>query len=696
MSSPALAARVLQFDAFELDLRTGELRKRGVKLRLQGQPLQLLGILLQSAGNLVTREELRSQLWPADTFVDFDHSLHNAIARLREMLGDSAETPRYIETLPRRGYRFIAPVETVEEVRAPRPSTETNKETRQAATDEAVPVATRIKWRSGVVLSILCSCCAVGVAAWVAWPRVYAKKAVPAIRSIAVLPLGNLSGDAAQEYFADGMTEELITQLSRIQALRVISRTSVMEYKGTKKHLPQIARELGVDGIVEGSVRREGDQIRITVQLLDGPNDRHLWSEDYQGELRGVLAMQREMAQAIAQQIRVQLTPRQQARLSSARSVNPEAYDTYLRGRFYLTTQYSMSRPLIAAKNYFEQSIRKDAAFAPAYAGLANSYIFLVAFRHLSPDLGYGSAKEMLRKARELDDGVSEAHTALGLLSWREWDWAAAERELKYAVALSPSDGCARATYSNYLAWSGQRAEALAQITTSREVDSSGSYASTESDAYYQLREYEHLVEASRNGVASDPNEWLEHYSLGIGYEGLGKRAEAISEYQKAIEMSNGDQDPTAALAHVYAVTGRRAEAEKILRDLQRKSKSSYVSPYMIATIYAGLGNKDRAFEFLEKAYQERSWDIVWLLKADLRIDSLRSDPRFQDLVRRVGYPALISWPSQCPNAGGGGIAPITEQTNRVARRLGLSRHEAADPLWPPGIRLHPWGFRAD
>ena len=639
MSTPVLAARVLRFETFELDLRTGELRKRGVKLRLQGQPLELLGILLQSAGNLVTREELRTQLWQADTFVDFDHSLHNAVARLREVLGDSAETPRYIETLPRRGYRFIAAVETIEEVRAPLRLAETNKEPREGAMGESAPVATRANWRAGVVLSILCACCAIGVAVWVAWPRLHAKNAVPAMRSIAVLPLGNLSGDAAQEYFADGMTEELITELSRIHALRVVSRTSVMEYKGTKKHLPQIARELGVDGIVEGSVRREGDQVRITVQLLDGPNDRHLWSEDYQRELRGVLRMQEEMAQAIAQQIRIKLTPEQQARLSSGRSVNPKAYDAYLRGRFYLTTQYSMPRPLNAAKNYFQESIREDPGFAPAYAELANSYIFLTAFHHLSPDVGYGSAKEMLRKARELDDSVSEAHSALGLLSWREWDWATAERELKYAVTLSPSDGCARATYSNYLAWSGQRAAALAQITTSREVDSSGSYASTESDAYYQLREYEHLVEASRNGVASDPNEWLEHYTLGVGYEGLGKRAEAISEYQKAIEMSDGDQDPVASLAHVYAVTGRRAEAEKILHGLERKSKNAYVSPYMVATIYAGLGDKDRALEFLERAYHERSWDIAWFLKADLRMDNLRSDPRFQDLVRRIGYP---------------------------------------------------------
>jgi len=625
---------MLRFDAFELDLRTGELRKHGVKLRLQGQPLQVLAILMQSAGDLVTREELKSQLWPADTFVDFDHSLHNAVGRIREVLSDSAEKPKYIETLPRRGYRFIA---AVEEVQSPRISSKDDKEANEPASSEVLAAATQTKRRSALAFT-LCALGAIAIAAWVAWPHVNAR-AVPQIRSIAVLPMGNFSGEPAQEYFADGMTEELITELSRIQPLKVISRTSVMEYKGTKKHLPQIARELGVDGIVEGSVRREGDQVRITVQLLDGPNDRHLWSEDYQRELRGILTMQREIAQAIAQQIRVQLTPQLQVRFGSPRPVNPEAYDAYLRGRFYLTTQFSKPEPLNAARNYFEESIRKDAGFAPAYAGLANSYIFLGIFRHLPPDLANSSAKDLLRKARELDDNVSDTHTALGLLSWREWDWPTAEREIKYAVALSPSDGCARATYSNYLAWTGHRAEALAQITTSREVDSSGSYASTESDVYYQLREFEHLVEASRNGIASDPNEWLGHFSLGIGYEGLGKPGEAIPEYQKAIQMSNSDQDPTAALAHAYAVTGRKTEAEKILRSLERAPKDTYVSPYLIATIYAGLGEKDKSFAFLEKAEREKNGDLVWAVRADPRLDNLRSDPRFQALLRRMNFP---------------------------------------------------------
>lgn len=631
MPTLAPATRVLRFDTFELDLRAGELRKRGVKLRLQGQPVQLLAILMQSAGNLVTREELRSQLWRADTFVDFDHSLHNAIGRIREVLGDSTEIPRYIETLPRRGYRFIAPVE---EVQAPRISEANGNKTR-----EAVAVAPPTARRTALVV-ILCFCVAIGLAALAGWRPFYVKSPVPVIRSLAVLPMQNLSGDAAQEYFADGMTEELITDLAKVSALRVISRTSVMRYKGTKKGLPEIARELNVDGIVEGSVMRSGNRVRITAQLLHAPTDQHLWAEAYERDLGDVLKLQSEVAQAIAKQVRAQLTPQQQARFRSARLVNPEAYEAYLRGRYYLSNQFTMGQPLNTAKSYFEESIRKDPGFALAYSGLADSYVYLAIFRQLSPEGAHRPAKEALRKALELDDSIGEAHDTLGVLSWRsELDWKAAEREFNRAIALAPSYSCAHEDRALYLSFMGRRAEALAEIAKSSELDLGPSSAMTESGAYYQLRDYQSLVEASRRGVVSYPNEWTEHYNLGVGYEGTGKLLEAISEYQKAIEVSNGDQDATASLAHAFAAIGRRAEAEKILHDFERKSKSGYVSPYMIATIYAGLGEKDKAFAFLERAYQERSLDISWHLKADLRIDNLRSDPRFQDLVRRVGYP---------------------------------------------------------
>src|SRR6266850_380738 len=617
MSAPVPAVRVLRFDTFELDLRAGELHKHGVKLRLQGQPVQLLAILLQSAGNLVTREELRSQLWPADTFVDVDHSLHNAVGRIREVLGDSAEIPRYIETLPRRGYRFIAPVEEVQAPRIPEPN---GNKTREGVA-AAPPTARQSRTRAARAAS-------------------HPTSAAPRLRSIAVLPLENLSGDPSQEFFADGMTDELITDLAKVSALRVISRTSVMRYKGTKKGLPEIARELNVDGIVEGSVMRSGNRVRITAQLLQASTDQHLWAESYERDLGDILRLQSQVAQAIALQVRAQLTPQQQARFRSAGSVNPDAYEAYLRGRYYLSNQFTMAQPLNTAKSYFEESIRKDPGFALAYSGLADSYVYLAIFRQLSPEGAYRPAKEALRKALELDDNIGEAHDTLGVLSWRsELNWKAAEQEFNRAIALAPSYSCAHEDRAVYLSFVGRRAEALAEIAKSSELDPGPSSAMAESGAYYQLRDYQSLVEASRRGVVSYPNEWTEHYTLGVGYEGTGKPLEAISEYQKAIEISNGDHDATASLAHAFAAIGRRAEAEKILHDFERKSKSGYVSPYMIATIHAGLGKKDKAFEFLEKAYQERSLDISWHIKADLRIDNLRSDPRFQDLVRRVGYP---------------------------------------------------------
>ncbi len=631
MSAPASVARILRFDSFELDLHAGELRKSGVKLRLQGQPIQVLGILLQDAGHLVTREELRNQLWPADTFVDFDHSLHNAIGRIREVLGDSAENPRYIETLPRRGYRFVAPVEQL-------PALGIGRENGHNAA-EAVGVPSPPKRPTALILGLCLGIgCAVGLGAWAAWRHFYPKNSVPAIRSIAVLPLQNLSGDPGQEYFADGMTEELTTDLAKLGSLRVTSRTSTIPYKGTKKGLPEIARELNVDGIVEGSVMRSGNQVRITAQLLYAPADQHIWAETYERDLGDVLRLQSEVAQAIAQQVRAEVTPEQRARLRSARAVNPEAYEAYLRGRYYLSNQFTMAEPLNAAKNYFEESIRKDPGFALAYSGLADSYAYLGFFRQLSPEQAYRPAKEALGKAMEMDDSIGEAHDTLGLLSFSyDWDWDATERELDRAIELAPSYSCAHEDRASFLAFRGRRAEAMAEIAKSKVLDPGPSSAMAEAGTYYELRDYVGLVEASQRGVVSYPKEWVEHYDLGVGYEGTGKRLEAISEYQRAVEMSGGDQDALAALAHADASIGRRAEAEKILRDLEQKSKSTYVSPYAIATVYAGLGEKDKAFEFLEKAYRLRSLELSSSLKADLRLDNLRSDPRFQNLLRRVG-----------------------------------------------------------
>jgi TolB-like protein/DNA-binding winged helix-turn-helix (wHTH) protein/Flp pilus assembly protein TadD len=641
-------ARILRFGPFELDMYAGELRKSGLKLRLQGQPIQVLAILLQSAGDLVTREEIRSRLWENDTFVDFDHALHNAIARIRDVLGDSAQTPIYIETLPRRGYRFIASVEAVQPLEEAETSTSDGSEDNGENPHEPIallvppenalpskPVSNR---RRLILASVACGMMA--LAAVFVFPYLQGRIGARPLRSIAVLPLKNFSGDPAQEYFADGMTDELITEMSRIQPLRVVSHTSVMEYKGTRKHLPQIARELGVDSIVEGSVLREGDQIRITVQLLDGTSDRHLWSEDYQRPLQNILNLQRDIAQAIAQQVRVKLDSPEQARIGSARPVKPRAYEAYLRGRYYLVTQFSMLQPLNTARSYFTESIRNDPDFASAYVGLADAYIDLALFTHFEPQAALGPARQALHKALALDASDGEAHKTLSLLRWRfEWDWAAAERELKYAIALTPGSDCAHAYYALFLACRNRREQALAELTRSRELNPGSSFSTTESAVYFQLRDYPHLIEASRKGVASDPGEWLEHYFLGVGYEGAGNLPEAILEYRKAVEMSHADQNALAALAYAYAVSGSRSEAQTILADLQQRSKSTYISPYFLAAINAGLGQKDAALASLEKLHGEKSPDLIWHINSDLRLDNLRSDPRFQVLLRQAGFP---------------------------------------------------------
>jgi TolB-like protein/DNA-binding winged helix-turn-helix (wHTH) protein/Flp pilus assembly protein TadD len=630
MLAAAPASRLLRFDDFELDVRAAELRKAGVKMRLQGQPIQVLAALLNRAGELVTREELRAQVWPVETFVDFDHSLHNAVARIREVLGDSAGTPRYIETLPRRGYRFIGTVERLG-IEEPLPS---------AAAEPSLeaPVAPERSNSRTILFAALLLTVVISTVLVLVSNLAHRSVATPSVRSIAVLPLDNFSGDPAQEYFVDGMTDELITDLAKIGSLRVISRTSVMRYKGTKKSLPEITRELNVDGIIEGSVTRFGQRVRIQAQLLYGPTDKHLWAETYDRDLGDVLTMQSEVAQAIAQQVRAQVTPQQQARFNAARPVNPEAYDAYSKGRYHLWNQFGMAQSLNQAKTYFEEAVRKDPGFALAHSGLADAYLYLAMFRHMSPESNYRPAKEAVRQALTLDDSIGEAHDTLALLSWRyDWNWDATERELNQAIALAPSYSCAHEDRAAYLAFRGRRSEAEAEVTKSLELDTSVYSAITEAAVRYQLRDFDRLVEVSRRGIASNPNEWFEHFYLGVGYEGTGKRLESVAEYQKAVELSGGDQDATAALAHAYASVGRRAETQKILRALQQESAKVYVSPYLIATLYAALGDKDSAFKFLEKAYLEKSLDISWYLKADLRIDNLRSDRRYQDLLRRVG-----------------------------------------------------------
>jgi len=629
-------SRIIRFGQFELDAQAGELRKNGVRLRLQQQPFQVLAELLANAGRIVTRQELQRKLWPADTFVDFDVGLNTAISKLRQTLDDDAEHPRYIETVAKRGYRFVAPV-TPSNGSTPAVAVSSSA---LLSTDTTAAVVNRRRstmrwWAIGFIAVLL-------VGFLISTRRLI--KLSPSleqqsIKAIAVLPLENLTGDAAQEYFADGMTDALITDLSKIGALRVISRTSSMQYKGAHKTVPEIAKELNVEGVIEGSVMRSGNKVRITAQLIHARTEQHLWGETYDRDLGDVLRLQSEVAQAIARQVRVQLTPQQQARLGSTRPVNPAAYETYLKGRFYETTSFSTLQAIRNAQRYFEEAIQKDPDFAPAYVGLAHCYNELGSFRWVPPQDAYLSAKAALNKALQLDETLAEAHDGLGWLSWRyDWDWPTAEREFRYAVELNPNYGDGHGSLAIYLGWAGRRAEALAEAAKIRDLSPAWTFG-PDPVIYYHLRDYKAMVEFGRRFVPSNPGFWQVHFFLAVGYEGSGQRLEAIPEYQQAVKLSLGDTDPTAGLAHAYAMAGKRAYAEKILRELLQKSKTSYISPYMIGTIYAGLGEKDKAFEFLEKAYQQRSPDIPYFLKADMRIDNLRSDPRLRDLLRRVGLP---------------------------------------------------------
>jgi TolB-like protein len=483
---------------------------------------------------------------------------------------------------------------------------------------------------------------AVGLAITLSW---MAKRRSPdvggakAIESLAVLPLDNLSRDPEQEYFSDGMTDALITQISKTGALHLTSRTSVMSYKGTHKSLPEIAKELNVDAVIEGSVMRAGDRVRIAVQLIDTRTDRHLWAETYDRDLGDVLRLQSEVAEAVAQQIQMQLPPGQQARLRSVPIVNPQAYEAYLKGRFYAFagTRAALKR----AQGYYEDSVRKDPTFALAYAGLADCFLDQGAFRQIPPRDAYREASGAIQKALELDRGLSEGHNSLGYMNWQfAWEWRAAEQELRYAVELNPSSVEAHETLVWFLAWSGRRDEALAEVEKIRQIDPAYPFIPLEeAGVYYHLRDYKSLVEAGGKSAAGYPNGWQSHYFLAVGYEGLGRPAQAIPEYQRAVELSENDSDAMAGLAHAYSAIGRGNEAEKILGQLQTQSKTEYVSPYMLGVIYAGLGNKDKAVELLESAYQEKSSDIAYFIKADLRLDSLRSDTRFQDLLQRMSLP---------------------------------------------------------
>lgn len=622
MSAVGDSPQLMRFGAFELDVRAGELRKLGVRLPIQGLPLEVLAILLSNTGRVVTREELRTQLWPADTFVDFGHGIHNAIARLRETLGDSAGKPRFIETLPRRGYRFIGPAEA--------PPGAVSVPDLQPGEISSAHLA-RLRWWIVAALVVVLFTVTIVLALTVRPGR------SPSIRSLAVLPLENLSHDPEQEYFADGMTEELTTELAQISALKVISRTSVMQYKGTKKSLPQIAKELGVDAVVEGVVQRSGDKVGITVQLIQAPTDRHLWAKSYERGLRDVLALQREVAQAITDEIKAKLTPPEKVRLASARPINSEAYQDYLKGHYLLSTE-SDPRKGIA---YFERAIQKDPNYALAYAGLANSYIFWgQPGGGDSPKEALPQAKAAATKALAIDDSLGEAHSALAhVIELHDWDWQGAEKEYRRSLELNPNDALARDWYGEYLQAMGRNEEGFAQVRQAMQLDPlNAHFAGDLGYHFYTARQYDEAIRALQKTLELEPNDAQAHLGLGWVYGEKKMYREAIAELEKVVGLWSKNEVPVASLGKVLADSGRKQEARKLLEELEERSKRRYISPYLIALVQIGLGERDQAIASLGQGYTDRDQWMMFL-KADPRWDDLRSDLRFQDLIRRVGLP---------------------------------------------------------
>ena len=624
------ATQVVRFGVFEVDLRAGELHRSGVKIKLQEQPFQVLALLLEHPGEVVTREEIQHKLWPADTFVDFEHSLNAAVKRLREALGDSADNPRFVETLPRRGYRFIYPVEG-------RPSTALGIKG-QAGLD-----GRRIGRRAWLaVLGLLALAALLGLNVGGVRDKLLGRPAPGEITSIAVLPLENMMGDSEQDYFVAGMHEALITELSKIGALKVISRTSAMRYQDTDKPVPEIARELGVDAIIEGSVLRAGDTVRITVQLIEAATDRNLWAENYDRELRDILALHSEVAQAIAREIKITLTPQEQVQLGRAQPVDPEAYQLYLKGNFQLTRLSETG--FRKAVEHYQQAIEKDPAYAPAYAGLSVAYLGLGSWHTSVPTTAELSlkAKSAAQKALELDEKLAEAHIALGRIKQlHEWDWQGAEGAFRRGIELNPNATFPRILYANYLTALGRFEESIVIGKRTLEIDPLSPAAYNE---YGWALEYagrdEEALEQYRKGLELDPDFAQSHGVLASFYLRKGLVEKAIIHTEKE-ENSLGETRPPPSLGllgNVYARAGRRADALRILNELKRRAKKEYVSSAALADVYLGLGEKEQALSLLEKAYEEHDVFLVWL-KNHRNYDPLRSDPRFQDLLRRLNFP---------------------------------------------------------
>jgi TolB-like protein/DNA-binding winged helix-turn-helix (wHTH) protein/Tfp pilus assembly protein PilF len=646
------------FGLFEADFGRRVLTKGGLRVRLQEQPFRVLEMLLESPGELVGREEIRQRLWPSDTFVEFDDGLNTAIKKLRAALGDSAENPRFIETIPRRGYRFLAPVSMKRPAIQPRDDSKQSAPVSKAGGEpESVGRAGSAEETNGeaagataefprarrawmVALGSVAGAAIVLALAWIAWIALgtheFSRSARKKI-SLAVLPLEDLSAEHSEEYLSEGLTDELITDLAKLPGFRVISRTSTMQYKETRKTVPQIARELGVDEVVEGTVLRSGNRMRVRVQLIQGRTDEHVWAEAYERDVRDILSLESEVARSVAAQINRELAPQGGAPLREARPVNFEAYSAYLKGRYEWNKRTAES--LKKSVEYFEKSIQGDPGYAEAHEGLAEVYSILPDYDVMPAEDSYPRAKAEALKALELDPALGEAHATLAVVKEElDWDWSGAAQEFERALELGPASATTHQWYSEYLLRVGRSQESIGQIQQALELDPASPLMNAESGAVlYWAREYDAAIQQLKKAIEMEPRFPYAHSWLGFAYEQKGMRQEAIREFQKAVAVSGGSAFFRAALAYAEGLAGNEGAARKIFADLKGISGAgqAYVSPYDFALIHLGLGERKDALQALEQtvAAHDTASDF---LKSEPALDSLRADPKFRALMERV------------------------------------------------------------
>jgi len=648
---PSAQTRRVRFDAFVVDLRSGELHKQGIRLKLHEQPFQILALLLERAGDVVTREELRQKLWPGDTFVDFDTGLNSAIKKLRDVLSDSADEPRYIETFPRRGYRFIAKVKN-EVAASIQTSTATDPSQELSGKSGVGKTTTQIgppPQNSALTLNRLgrkfwLSAALVFLAAFLGFTLARRQKfsgaeAPTRIQSIAVLPLENLSGDPSQEYFSDGMTDALITELAQVRNLKVISRTSVMHYKGARKTLPEIARELQVDAIVEGTVERSGDKVKITAQLIHAATDTHIWAASYSRVPQDILILQAQIAEEITKQIRKELTPVERSGLSKLSKVDPEAYEAYLRGTFYFGKLTPDS--IRAGLQSYQAAIGKDPNYAAAYAQVAQCYMLLAELGELPGAEAYMHARQAAEKSIALDGTLGKGHESLGrVAAGYDWDWVKAEREYRRAIELGPNDAGPHLSYSNLLLLMGKAEESALELQTARELDpiSLGMYTTLVYHLLAQRKFDEALVEV-RKGLELYPGSPILHSNASTIYAVTGEFGLAGEEALKAEEYWGTSQEKLAVLRHAYKIAGMKGLLRTRIEVASRSTgHSNPPDAYSIAYDYVLLNDSDHALKWLDKVIRVHDLRFPYV-RIDPAFENVRTDPRFLDLIKRASIP---------------------------------------------------------